>query len=233
MKKKFLAITAVVMMFCFMAVSANAASPSLPSYDDDDDDTPTGTIVMPKPAPETDKDKAATAETADGKKVDVKVLTVNSEAAPAELKEAYKEITSAPSVEKFLESAGIAVEEKNLAVESVLDVSVDVPAGTTVDVTFKLPNIKAGDTVVVLHKGANGWEKLPAVVKDGEVIATFASFSPVAILVETEPAVAPDTGANTGTVKSPQTGDYTYSVIACGVAVLAAAVVFTKKRHAA
>ena len=201
MKKKIMAVVVAAMMICVMMVTAGAV-----------------------PSPSITEVPSATAATADGTAVEVNITAVTAEEAPAELKEVFEEIVAAPSVDAFLESTGVEVEEENLAVQSVFDVKVDVKPGETVNVTFEVPSVKSGDAVVVLHKGEKGWESLPVVVADGKVTATFADFSPVVILTQND--------APAGDVQSPQTGDMTSTVLACGILVFTAAVVFSLKRRA-
>lgn len=201
MKKKIMAVVVAAMMICVMMVTASAA-----------------------PSPSVSEVPSATAVTASGAAVEVTITAVTAEKAPAALKEAHREIVAAASVDAFLESVGVEVKEENLAVQSIFDVEVDVQPGEVVKVTFAIPSVKSGDVVVVLHKGDNGWESLPVVVADGSVTATFADFSPVVILTQSD--------APAGDVQSPQTGDMTSVVLACGILVFAVAVAFSLKRRA-
>ena len=81
------------------------------------------------------------------------------------------------------------VEEKDEESEIVAVVEVSLPEGTEIPeegiaVTFAVEGIVEGDNVYLLHGLEDGtWEVIEAdEVADGEVTATFTSFSPVAIV---------------------------------------------------
>lgn len=126
----------------------------------------------------------ATAVTPDGKSVTVTVKAV----------ETTSEVAAA---NKAAEGKGTVL--------GIVDVTATIPEGAkSVDVTFAVDGVKAGDNIVVLHQKADGkWETLPIVkVEDGKVTATFTSFSPVVVVKAkaaasngTEGATSPKTGA--------------------------------------
>jgi len=72
------------------------------------------------------------------------------------------------------------------AIVSVVDVTVTgtVNADNKATLTFKVADVKAGETILVLHQLKDGtWETItPDNVADGVVTATFTSFSPVAFV---------------------------------------------------
>ncbi len=80
---------------------------------------------------------------------------------------------------------------------------------SSITIAFNVKNVMAGDTIVVLHKKADGtWEKItPDAVVDGKVTATFTSLSPVAIV---------KVAAGAAGVTSPKTGDASMMVLAMG-----------------
>ena len=68
------------------------------------------------------------------------------------------------------------------AIAAIMDLNVEF-TGEEVTLTFAVPEIKAGERIIVLHKGVNGWEEIAgAVAGEGTVTATFTSFSPIAIV---------------------------------------------------
>lgn len=121
---------------------------------------------------------------------------------------------------------------------ATFEISGTIEEGKVAVITFEVAGVKSGDDVVVLHKGARGWEPRPATAGNGTVTAEFESFSPVVIYVKAntsqpvpeQPAVeqpAPQQPA--GTV-SPKTAD-TSVVFVAGVAVIAVAgLVISKKK---
>ena len=88
---------------------------------------------------------------------------------------------------------------KNAKILASFDVT--GPVGTPI--TFKIPAVKKGANIVLLHQKNDGtWERIkPDVVGDGYIVATFSSYSNVFVLEL--PAVTND-GKATGT--SPKTG---------------------------
>ena len=125
----------------------------------------------------------ATAVTPDGKSVTVTVKAVENTSVLADAK-------------KEAEGKGTVL--------GIVDVTADLKGAKSVDVTFSVAGVKAGENIVVLHQKADGkWETLPIVkVEDGKVTATFTSFSPVVVVKAkaaasngTEGATSPKDGA--------------------------------------
>lgn len=97
-------------------------------------------------------------------------------------------------------------------------VDIDVPGATfPYNLTIKCSNVWAGQTVTVLHKVNGVWERLtPSKVADNSLTVTVNSFSPFAIVIDTNP--------------SPKTGDIVLMV--SGLAGLfATGTVFTRKKR--
>lgn len=77
-------------------------------------------------------------------------------------------------------------------------VDIKLPEGTVIDpekgidITIKAEGVKAGDSIVLLHKkDGTTWETIiPSSVKDGEIVANFKSLSPVAIVKVEAPATS-------------------------------------------
>ena len=219
--KKAIALIMTMMLLCSTVVIASAA----PS-------------IKVETAPE-----VSAVESSGETKIDAKDLTVvaaKDAAGNKDVAAAKQEITAAKDVAEFLKTAGIdkkveealktapnnKVEAKDLTVHSLFDVQVTgsvqaaIDNGEKVTISFSVPEIKSNQTVVVLHKAASGWEVVPSAVEDGVVKATFESFSPVAILVDT--------------VVSPQTGVANYEgVLAVGALVCVIALGYCLKRRKA
>ena len=125
------------------------------------------TPVFAAPSPEASEDVSVVTE--DGVELNVTVVDEEVEAEAEEEAEAVAEESEAEAT-----------------VVTVVDVNFEgeVPEGG-LKVTLKVDGISAGDNVVLLHKLADGtWETItPDAVKDGEIVATFNSFSPVAVVV--------------------------------------------------
>lgn len=71
------------------------------------------------------------------------------------------------------------------ALVAVMDVTVEgeVSADKPATLTFTVPEAKASENYIILHRLADGtWETIPATVAKGTVTGTFTSFSPVAIV---------------------------------------------------
>lgn len=159
MKKKLAGLLAAMMVLTVGTTVFGAQSAERPAADAQIVEDAIGTVST-----------EATAVDSNGKTVTVTVTAVAStdivEAAQTQAKEFA---TGANGTAKVL---------------GIVDITAEIPEGAkSVDVTIKVDGIKVGDTVLVLHQKADGtWESLNArVEKDGEVIATFTSFSPVVI----------------------------------------------------
>lgn len=116
---------------------------------------------------------------------------------------------------------------KGGTVLGIVDVTAEIPAGAqSVDVTLTVDGIKKGDNVIVLHQKADGtWETLASKVeKDGEVTATFTSFSPVVIV-----KAAATTSAETEGLTSPKDGDPVSVLPVLAILFAVGVVVFGRK----
>lgn len=188
MKNKFLKFFAVlacfVMVFSMTAFAADSPNTGdnsgTLSPDTTDNSAVTGSDDYTVPA--TDKVSGVTASkiTVNGQEV---AVTVES-ASVADVKNA--------------ESQAKAYFGENASVLKVFNLT--VPAGdysAGVSVTLNVPEVKAGQSISVIHWNGQYWENLPVTnVSDGSVTATFTSFSPVAVVVN--PVItAPSTGFNT------------------------------------
>lgn len=97
-------------------------------------------------------------------------------------------------------------------------VDINVPNATfPYNLTIKCDNVWAGQTVTVLHKVNGKWERLkPSKLVDNAVTVTVNSFSPFAIVIDTNP--------------SPKTGDI--ALMVSGLAGLfATGTIFTRKKR--
>lgn len=246
--KRFMALVCAGVLACSMGLTAFAAqSPSTPDVDkevvdkieeeikdkveisDKTDDVKVSTDTVKVTDPDTGKevtvggDEIVYTDT-DGKEVKVNVSEVKISAVSETVK------TSAASVAKTAAAKIIArtegLESKNAKVTvNVMEVS--FPANVKeVIMPFSLPQVKAGDKVVILHQLADGtWEEInPISVVDGKVIAKFKSFSPIAFVTVSNTAATDNNDddddddnsndaaetpapAADGSVKSPKTGD--------------------------
>ena len=187
MKNKFLKFFAV--LACFVMV----LSMTVFAADSPDTGSNSGTD-----SPDTSNNSATTASTDDysvaatdkASGVTAPKITVNGQEVT---------VTIAPASVADVKNAEAKAKEyfgENASVLKVFDIS--LPAGdysAGVDVTLNIPEIKAGQSVSVIHWNGKVWENLPVTnVSDGSVTATFTSFSPVAVVVN--PATAPSTGFN-------------------------------------
>ena len=150
--------------------------------------------------------------------VDVTISAVDA-ATKDELKNAANDLTAL--VSNLADELPEGVAASDLTVKEVYDVKLSATAkkliedGGSVRIHFTVPGVKKGNFVVVLHKGADGWEALPAkAVGLNNVAVVMDSFSPVAI-------VTLKNGVTIGGVTSPATGE---AVVADGVAAACAAV---------
>lgn len=129
--------------------------------------------------------------------IKVEVAGVAAEAAAPELAEEIMKVAAMPQV---MVDLGVSPTAKLVA---AMEFTYDgvIPAGG-IQVPFTVSSAKAGDLVYVLHRTESGqWEKVGEAIlgADLQVVATFHSFSPVAIMVAdaatiAAPIVAPKTG---------------------------------------
>lgn len=139
-----------------------------------------------------------------------------------ELKNSANDLTAL--VSDLADELPVGVTADDLTIIETCDVSLSnnvkglIANGGSVRINFVVPGVKKGDFVVALHKGANGWEALPAAaVGLNNVAVTMESFSPIAFA--TLKGVKVD-----GSVTSPSTGlelaDVAHGVVAACVAAL-------------
>lgn len=127
------------------------------------------------------------------------------------------------------------VDAKEFTPVATLEVTGTIAPGQTAEITFGVPGVKAADTVVVLHKGAAGWDQRPATAGNGTVTAEFTSFSPVVIFVKEAAASQPSAGSAAqpaaGTA-SPKTADASMATAACVAVLAVAGLAISRKRFA-
>lgn len=189
MKKKLAGV--IAMMMVLLVGTTVFASPSV------DKDSANEEILQA----EVGSVSGATAVTPDGNGVAVGITAVDS-----------IDIVESAKTRATVVAAKVA-EGATANVLGIVDVQSGIPEGyISIDVTFQVSGIKVGDKVIVLHQKENGvWEILASKVKkDGQVTATFTSFSPVAIFrVEEEKQSEETPGTNnqgTGTEGTQGTG---------------------------
>lgn len=138
--------------------------------------------------------------------------------------------TAAKALAEKLVAAGNLTEtqaaEVKASVLAVVEINVDIanediPA-EGISLTITADGVKAGDNIVLLHQKKDGtWETItPSSVKDGEITATFTSFSPVAIVKMEVPTTTETKTDET----SPKTGVLPVLPVAALVCVAGAAV---------
>ncbi len=159
--KKMIATVAAMVLTLSMSVTAFAAqSPTLPSEPEQKPDY-SGSVIM--------NDTLVPADAVDA---NGKAVTVVRKEMTAEAKAAAKDAV----VKTFGEKTDVL---------SIGDYHVDgASEENPITLTFKVPVVKAGDEVYVLHNVGNKgtWVKEPATAKDGAVVATFTSFSQMAVV---------------------------------------------------
>ena len=100
-----------------------------------------------------------------------------------------------------------AAKDSNKKIVPEIKTVVNIKAGEGVVVTPENPitltisaDVKAGDSVVILHWNGKEWETIkPSEVRDGEVVATFTSLSPVAVVKLSAADITNGEGGSTGT----------------------------------
>lgn len=174
-------------------------------------------LVTEKPSSYVEK-LADTTAVVNGEAVEAPVIEAVSdttvEATVAEVKQQLNNIAAVADAidSKDLEKA--ATDANKVVVPEVKAVAeVKAPAGVVVSetspitITFPVSGIKAGANVMILHWTNSAWEVIkPDSVKDGAVVATFKSLSPVAIVevkVE-EKAVTPTPAPAPAPAPAPQ-----------------------------
>lgn len=238
MRKKLLAVLATATMVLAMNLSVFAAGS--PTTDDTSDvkkpDSQKAEInvedmVTDTPTSYVDK-LTDTKATVNGEPIGTVIIEAVSdttmEATVAEIKQQLNDIASVAKQIGSDELEKAATDEtKTVKPEVVVVAEVKAPEGVEVSeenpitITFPVEGIKAGANVMVLHWKGNSWELIkPDKVNDGEVIVTFTSLSPIAIIeVEVDekstgngaapapaPTATPAPSDNAG-VTAPKTGE--------------------------
>ena len=184
MKKKIVALLTVAMML--VSSTTVLAAPSVSGGDLSNNK---GNVTKVEDMSDADAGKVAKEVAVD--KEDIKApenVTINEVTAvdattfKAAAAEAIKAVKEKFGVDITVEQTGD--EKVTAAIVAAVEIKAEIPAGETADITFAVPDVKAGETIIVLHQKADGtWEQLPVVnVVDGKVTATFSSFSPVVIV---------------------------------------------------
>ena len=100
-----------------------------------------------------------------------------------------------------------AAKDSNKRIVTEIKTVVNIKAGDGVVVTEANPitltisaDVKVGDSVVILHWNGSAWETIkPSEVRDGEVVATFTSLSPVAVVKLSAADITNGGSGSTGT----------------------------------
>lgn len=131
-----------------------------------------------------------------------KVEVETPEGVEVEIEAVEEEVKAEAETEAAKVAATVSANTKAtvLAVVEINLTEGEIPEGG-LTLTIKADGIKAGANIVLLHQKADGtWETIvPSAVKDGAIVATFTSFSPVAIVELVTPATtdtAPKAGAS-------------------------------------
>ena len=204
MKEKILAVMSAVMLMVSTSVTAFAASPTV------------GTTENPVASQEAATEVDQTGSASEYKDETVVsggfYVTKVSDTTVASAGVAVQNLllNDLAKTGTLLGNAGIAGAAGNSAskvtatVLSVIDVN---PSGATknadglYELTLDVPGISAGDTIAILHYGANGWEVIvPYAVGENAVAFRSASLSPIAV-VKISVAGQASTGA------APRTGE--------------------------
>lgn len=158
---------------------------------------------------------SAVVVTSEGKVVSldaVKVLVTMIEANEEAIAEMYPELSGAKLeavvamldkddaeeiIENIMDMADVEFDVSEMMnLDLVADENFVTLEDGSVQVTFDRPNVSEGDHYQVIHfnEETGLWEKVDTVVTNGEITATFTSFSPVAIVTWSDEV---DTGDNT------------------------------------
>lgn len=147
------------------------------------------------------------APSAEATQPEVKVET-SVEGVEVEVEQTVAESVKTEAATEAVKAAAAVSADTKATVLAVVEINLtegDIPEGG-LTLTIKADGIKAGDNIVLLHKKADGtWETIvPSSVKDGAVVATFTSLSPVAIVQLETPATTAGTETPAGT--APKAG---------------------------
>lgn len=182
MKKKIVALLTVAMMLVSSTTVLAAPSVSAGDLSSSKGNVANAAAMTDAEAETVAKELAVTADKIEApenvtikevKAVDAATFKSAAAAAVAAVKEKFNvDVTAAATGDTKVTAALVAV----------MDITADITG--TADITVAVPDVKAGETIIVLHGKADGtWEQLPVVkVVDGKVVFTATSFSPIAIV---------------------------------------------------
>ena len=183
MKKKLVALLAVAMMFA--STTTVLAAPSVAAGDLSKNE---GNVAKVESMTDAEVKEVAEKVAVEKEAITAPANVTINEVKPVEAT-VYK-AAAAEAVKAVKEKFGVDVTVEatgDVKVTAAIVAAVEIDAtitGDKADIAIAVPEVKAGETVIVLHQKADGtWEQLPVVeVANGKVTATFTSFSPVVIV---------------------------------------------------
>lgn len=183
MKKKLVALLAVAMMFA--STTTVLAAPSVVAGDLSKNE---GNVAKVESMTDAEVKEVAEKVAVEKEAITAPANVTINEVKPVEAT-VYK-AAAAEAVKAVKEKFGVDVTVEatgDVKVTAAIVAAVEIDAtitGDKADIAIAVPDLKAGETVIVLHQKADGtWEQLPVVeVANGKVTATFTSFSPVVIV---------------------------------------------------
>lgn len=187
MKRKLAAVLAAILVVGSTTTFLAAPSVTTPSIDAGDLSNAAGEVTAIEKMTDAQLAEVIEEVTIAKEKISAGEATV---AVQAVTKEVLKE-AAAEAIKAVEAKLGVDVTEKveegeqkvTAALLAVIDLTVTGFTGS-VDVTFSIDGVKAGNTVYILHEKADGtWETIaPKSVEDGKVVATLSDFSNYAIV---------------------------------------------------
>ncbi len=188
MKKKVLALICVAVMVAGMSISALAApSPSAGSS------TGTGSPTADGVSNSSSSSLPAATITVGNGKQTFSTSTLSFFAEDTKVAGGVVTAVSADTAKEAIAEANKLYGDDTF-VASVVDITVPNVA-FPYKLTINCSNVWAGQTVTVLHKVGDTWERLnPNDISDNSVTVTVNSFSPFVIVIDTDPTSSPKTG---------------------------------------
>ena len=183
MKKKIVALLTAAMMLVSATTVLAAPSVSAGDLSSSKGNVTNAASMTDAQAEETAKDLAVAKDKVEG----AENVTINdvTPVDAATFKAAAAEAVAAVKAKFGVDiTAAVTGDTKvTAAIVAIMDIKAEI-TGDKADITVAVPDVKAGETVIVLHQKADGtWEQLPVVqVVDGKVVFTATSFSPIAIV---------------------------------------------------
>ncbi|MBR2627139.1 MAG: hypothetical protein IKD30_02665 [Peptococcaceae bacterium] len=183
MKKKIVALLTAAMMLVSATTVLAAPSVSAGDLSSSKGNVTNAASMTDAQAEETAKDLAVAKDKVEG----AENVTIN-DVTPVDA--ATFKATAAEAVAAVKAKFGVDITaavtgdtKVTAAIVAIMDIKAEI-TGDKADITVAVPDVKAGETVIVLHQKADGtWEQLPVVqVVDGKVVFTATSFSPIAIV---------------------------------------------------